>query len=40
MIQFVGSLIIFQDFFVSSWMIVWADGVNSYGWCLTGGMGC
>ena len=32
-----GSLIFFQNFFVSSWLIVWADGVNEYGWCLEGG---
>ena len=31
---------LFSESFVSSWMIVWADGVNGCGWCLAGGMGC
>ena len=27
-------------FFVSSWLIVWEDGINRCGWCLVGGRGC
>ena len=36
---FFGSLMCLQDF-VSCWLIVWADGVNQYDWCLAGGRGC
>ena len=31
---------LFSESFVSSWMIVWADGVNRCGWCLAGGREC
>ena len=31
---------LFSESFVSSWMIVRADGVNGRGWCLAGGRGC
>ena len=31
---------LFSVSFVSSWMIVWANGVNGCGWCLAGGRGC
>ena len=30
---------LFSGFFVYSWIIVWADGVNGYGWCLAGDKG-
>ena len=32
--------VFFAGFFVSSWMIVWVDGVNGFGWCLAGGGEC
>ena len=35
-----GELDLFPGFFVSSWMVVWADGVNGSGWCLAGGRAC
>ena len=25
---------------ISSWLIVWSDGVNECGWCLGGDKGC
>ena len=31
---------LFSGFFVSSWMIVWVDGVNGCCRCLAGGRGC
>ena len=31
---------LFSRFFVSSWLIVWADGINRCGCCLAGGRGC
>ena len=39
-IQSVKSLIFFIAFFVSSWIILWADGVSECGLCLAGGRGC
>ena len=30
----------FSLFFVSSWVIVWEDGINRCSWCLAGGSGC
>ena len=34
------ELDLFPGFFVSSWVFVWADGVNGCNWCLAGGRGC
>ena len=31
---------LFLGFFVSSWLIVWADGINGCGWCPEGGREC
>ena len=37
MIQFVRRLMILKDFFVSSWLIVWVDGISGCGSCLAEG---
>ena len=33
------KLDLISGFFVLSWLIVWADGINKCGWCLAGGRG-
>ena len=32
--------IFFHDFFVSSWLIFWVDGINGHSWCLARSRGC
>ena len=34
------ELNLISGFFAFFWLIVWADGINKYGWCLAGGSGC
>ena len=34
------ELIFFQGVFVTCWIIVWLDGGNGCGWCLSGRRGC
>ena len=34
------ELDLFSGFFVTSYKIGWAGGVNGCGWCLAGGRGC
>lgn len=36
MIEFGGGLVYIQNFkiFVSSWVIVWVDGISGHNWCL------
>ena len=29
-----------SGFFTFLWLIVCSDGINKYGWCLAGGLGC